>query len=45
MSTEELIQTYYFMRLTRAIEDRTRTLFLQGRLVDRGTRPHPWEQQ
>ncbi len=33
MSTEELIQTYYFMRLTRAIEDRTRTLFLQGRLV------------
>src|SRR6266699_1267174 len=33
MSTEELIQTYYFMRLTRAMEDRTRTLFLQGRLV------------
>src|SRR5438132_5497819 len=33
MSTVELIQTYYFMRLTRAIEDRTRTLFLQGRLV------------
>src|SRR5438067_2021436 len=33
MSTEELIQTYYLMRLTRAIEDRTRTLFLQGRLV------------
>src|SRR5256714_12126 len=33
MSTEELIQIYYFMRLTRAIEDRTRTLFLQGRLV------------
>ena len=33
MSTEELIQTYFFMRLTRAIEDRTRTLFLQGRLV------------
>src|SRR5947209_9700005 len=33
MSTEELIQTYYFMRLTRAIEDRTRTLFLQGRVV------------
>jgi len=29
----ELLQTYYFMRLTRAIEDRTRTLFLQGRLV------------
>src|ERR1700730_9284732 len=33
MSTEELIQTYYFMRLTRAIEDRTRTLFLQGGVV------------
>ncbi|MFL5697224.1 MAG: thiamine pyrophosphate-dependent dehydrogenase E1 component subunit alpha [Ktedonobacteraceae bacterium] len=33
MSTEELIQAYFFMRLTRAIEDRTRTLFLQGRLV------------
>src|SRR5438309_107641 len=33
MSTEELIQIYYFMRLTRAMEDRTRTLFLQGRLV------------
>src|SRR3954466_7152253 len=33
MSTEELIQTYFFMRLTRAIEDRTRTLFLQGRVV------------
>src|SRR5712691_4375099 len=29
----ELLQTYFFMRLTRAIEDRTRTLFLQGRLV------------
>src|SRR5437764_8001942 len=33
MSTEELIQTYFFMRLTRAMEDRTRTLFLQGRIV------------
>lgn len=33
MSNETLIRTYYFMRLTRAIEDRTRTLFLQGRLV------------
>jgi TPP-dependent pyruvate/acetoin dehydrogenase alpha subunit len=33
MSTEELIQIYYFMRLTRALEDRTRTLFLQGRVV------------
>src|SRR2546421_4105078 len=29
----ELLQTYYFMRLTRALEDRTRTLFLQGRIV------------
>src|SRR5579864_3145205 len=28
-----LLQIYYLMRLTRAIEDRTRTLFLQGRLV------------
>src|SRR5436853_4595080 len=33
MSTEELIQIYYFTRLTGSIEDRTRTLFLQGRLV------------
>ena len=29
----DLLQIYYFMRLTRAIEDRTRTLFLQGRVV------------
>ncbi|GCE13336.1 thiamine pyrophosphate-dependent dehydrogenase E1 component subunit alpha [Tengunoibacter tsumagoiensis] len=28
-----LLQIYYFMRLTRALEDRTRTLFLQGRIV------------
>lgn len=28
-----LLQIYYLMRLTRAIEDRTRTLFLQGRIV------------
>ncbi|WP_376794991.1 thiamine pyrophosphate-dependent dehydrogenase E1 component subunit alpha [Thermogemmatispora sp.] len=28
-----LLQTYYYMRLTRAMEDRTRTLFLQGRIV------------
>src|SRR5207237_3157464 len=28
-----LLQLYYFMRLTRAMEDRTRTLFLQGRVV------------
>jgi TPP-dependent pyruvate/acetoin dehydrogenase alpha subunit len=28
-----LLQMYYLMRLTRAIEDRTRTLFLQGRVV------------
>src|SRR5437588_8008684 len=27
------LQVYYYMRLTRAIEDRTRTLFLQGRVV------------
>src|SRR5437588_169608 len=29
----DLLQIYYFMRLTRALEDRTRTLFLQGRVV------------
>ena len=29
----DLLQIYYFMRLTRAMEDRTRTLFLQGRIV------------
>jgi TPP-dependent pyruvate/acetoin dehydrogenase alpha subunit len=28
-----LLQVYYLMRLTRAMEDRTRTLFLQGRIV------------
>ncbi len=33
MNSETLTQIYYFMRLTRAIEDRTRTLFLQGRIV------------
>jgi TPP-dependent pyruvate/acetoin dehydrogenase alpha subunit len=33
MSTEELLQIYYFMRLTRTLEDRTRTLFLHGRVV------------
>jgi TPP-dependent pyruvate/acetoin dehydrogenase alpha subunit len=33
MTSEILLRIYYFMRLTRAIEDRTRTLFLQGRLV------------
>src|SRR5713226_3869129 len=33
MDKETLIQIYYFMRLTRAVEDRTRTLFLQGRVV------------
>jgi TPP-dependent pyruvate/acetoin dehydrogenase alpha subunit len=27
------LKIYYFMRLTRATEDRTRTLFLQGRIV------------
>ena len=29
----DLLQIYYLMRLTRAVEDRTRTLFLQGRIV------------
>ncbi|MBV9617005.1 MAG: thiamine pyrophosphate-dependent dehydrogenase E1 component subunit alpha [Ktedonobacteraceae bacterium] len=33
MTTATLIQIYYFMRLTRALEDRIRTLFLQGRIV------------
>jgi TPP-dependent pyruvate/acetoin dehydrogenase alpha subunit len=33
LSNEALLQVYYFMRLTRAMEDRTRTLFLQGRVV------------
>jgi TPP-dependent pyruvate/acetoin dehydrogenase alpha subunit len=29
----DLLQIYYFMCLTRVMEDRTRTLFLQGRIV------------
>ena len=29
----DLLQLYYLMRLTRAMEDRTRMLFLQGRVV------------
>ncbi len=33
LEQDELLQVYYLMRLTRAIEDRTRTLFLQGRVV------------
>ncbi|HZU67139.1 MAG TPA: thiamine pyrophosphate-dependent dehydrogenase E1 component subunit alpha [Ktedonobacteraceae bacterium] len=33
LGREDLLQVYYFMRLTRAMEDRTRTLFLQGRVV------------
>ncbi len=33
MSEEALLQIYYFMCLTRAMEDRTRTLFLQGKIV------------
>ena len=33
MSAKNLLNIYYFMRLTRALEDRTRTLFLQGRVV------------
>lgn len=32
-ATVDLLQIYYYMRLTRAMEDRTRTLFLQGRVV------------
>lgn len=30
---DALLKIYYFMRLTRAMEDRTRTLFLQGKTV------------
>jgi TPP-dependent pyruvate/acetoin dehydrogenase alpha subunit len=33
MSPETLLEIYYFMRLTRAMEDRIRTLFLQGRVA------------
>lgn len=33
MERADLLQIYYFMRLTREMEDRTRTLFLQGRIV------------
>ncbi|GAC1583570.1 MAG: thiamine pyrophosphate-dependent dehydrogenase E1 component subunit alpha [Ktedonobacteraceae bacterium] len=33
MDTNTLIQIYYFMRLTRAMEDRIRTLFLQGKIA------------
>ncbi len=33
LGQDDLLQTYYFMLLTRAMEDRTRTLFLQGRIV------------
>ncbi len=33
LEQDELLQIYYFMRLTRMMEDRTRTLFLQGRVV------------
>jgi TPP-dependent pyruvate/acetoin dehydrogenase alpha subunit len=29
----DLLQIYYFMRLTRAMEERTRRLFLQGKIV------------
>lgn len=29
----DLLQIYYYMRLTRVMEDRTRTLFLQGKVV------------
>ena len=33
LERDDLLEIYYFMRLTRAMEDRTRTLFLQGRVV------------
>ncbi|MBV9227758.1 MAG: thiamine pyrophosphate-dependent dehydrogenase E1 component subunit alpha [Chloroflexi bacterium] len=33
MSAIDYLKIYYFMRLTRAMEDRIRTLFLQGRVV------------
>ncbi|HEY4384486.1 MAG TPA: thiamine pyrophosphate-dependent enzyme, partial [Ktedonobacteraceae bacterium] len=33
MSRDALIEIYYFMRLTRALEEQTRTLCLQGRIV------------
>jgi len=33
LNRKTLLTIYYFMRLTRAMEDRTRTLFLQGRVV------------
>src|SRR5947209_3487864 len=33
LGQDDLLQIYYFMLLTRAMEDRTRTLFLQGRTV------------
>jgi len=45
----DLLQIYYLMRLTRALEDRTRMLFLQGRVVGgvtlhRAMRPRRLEQ-
>jgi TPP-dependent pyruvate/acetoin dehydrogenase alpha subunit len=33
MERVDLLQIYYLMRLTREMEDRTRTLFLQGKIV------------
>jgi TPP-dependent pyruvate/acetoin dehydrogenase alpha subunit len=33
MERADLLQIYYFMRLTREMEDRTRILFLQGKIV------------
>jgi TPP-dependent pyruvate/acetoin dehydrogenase alpha subunit len=33
MQRAELLQIYYFMRLTREMEDRTRKLFLQGKIA------------
>src|SRR5438270_11926452 len=33
LGQDDLLQIYYFMLVTRAMEDRTRTLFLQGRIA------------
>jgi pyruvate dehydrogenase E1 component alpha subunit/2-oxoisovalerate dehydrogenase E1 component alpha subunit len=33
LSTQDLEDVYYFMRLTRTLDDRVRTLYLQGQLV------------
>jgi TPP-dependent pyruvate/acetoin dehydrogenase alpha subunit len=33
LNAKDLLEIYYLMRLTRAVEDRTRKLFLQGKVV------------